>query len=290
MPVAHKNNILKVRTSKQRVRIHYLISGLLLIFSCLFLINCAPKIVRVPIPQEDILGANEAANEGDIAFDRKDIYAALIKYLEATRLNPYSEYLYNRLGIAYSQLKFYTEASQAFRRASQLNPKYPYPYNNQGTVLFAQQFYKRAEKQFKKAIALKGNEPSFHMNLGSLYLEMKKRDKALAEWRKSLELDPEIFSRRSAASLSSSGSSSKEKNYFLARLFALNGNLDSVIEQLKLAIANGFTDIEAINKEPDFDPIRKDERFIEFLKNAELLIKLQSNVGRPATQPKPQIK
>jgi len=290
MRVAHKNNFLKVRASKQRVRLRYLTAGLLLIFSCMFLVNCAPKIVRVPVSQADILRANEVANEGDIAFDRKDIYAALIKYLEAARLNPYSEYLYNRLGIAYSQLKFYTEASQAFRRASQLNPKYPYPYNNQGTVLFAQQFYKRAEKQFKKAIALKANEASFHMNLGSLYLEKKQRDKALAEWRKSLELDPQIFSRRSAASLSSSGSSLKERNYFLARLFALNGNVDSVIENLKLAITNGFTDIEAINKERDFDPIRKDERFIEFLKNAELLIKLQSNVGLPATPPNPSIK
>jgi len=290
MLVAHKNSLLKVRASKQRFRLRYLAAGLLLIFSCVFLINCAPKIVRVPVSQEDILRANEVANEGDAAFDRKDFYAALIKYLEAARLNPNSEYLYNHLGIAYSQLKFYAEASQAFRRANQLNPKYPYPYNNQGTVLFAQQFYKRAEKQFKKAIALKANEASFHMNLGSLYLEKKQRDKALAEWRKSLELDPLIFSRRSAASLSSSGSSLKERNYFLARLFALNGNVDSVIENLKLAITNGFTDIEALNKERDFDPIRKDERFIEFLKNAELLIKLQSNVGLPATPPNPSIK
>ncbi|MBN1567722.1 MAG: hypothetical protein JXA73_07730 [Acidobacteria bacterium] len=222
------------------------------------------------------------ANEGDIAFDRKDIYAALIKYLEAARLNRYSEYLYNRPGIAYSQLKFYTEASQ-------LNPKYPYPYNNQGTVLFEQQFYKRAEKQFKKVIALKANEASFHMNLGSLYLERKKYDKAMAEWRKSLALDANIFSRRSAASLSSSSGSVKERNYYLARLFALTGNVDVAIDNLKLAITNGFTDLDAIARDREFDPVRNDERFIEFLKNAELLIKLQSDVGLPANPLNPQI-
>jgi tetratricopeptide (TPR) repeat protein len=128
------------------------------------------------------------------------------------------------------------------------------------------------------------------MNLGSLYLEKKKRDKALAEWRKSLELDPRIFSRRSAASLSSSGSSLPERYYFLARLFALNGNMDSVIENLKLAVANGFTDIEAIKKEHDFDLIRKDERFIKFLKDASLLIRLQSNVGLPTDASGPPAK
>jgi tetratricopeptide (TPR) repeat protein len=172
----------------------------------------------------------------------------------------------------------------------EINPKYPYPYNNLGSVLFAQQYYKRAEKQFKKAIALRANEASFHMNLGSLYLENKKYDKATAEWRKSLALDPEIFSKRSAASLSSSSDSLKERNYFLARLLAHTGNAEGAIENLKLAITNGFTDIDAINKDPDFDPIRKDARFIEFLKNAALLIKLQSNVGLPANPPNPQVR
>jgi len=290
MRAAHKNSFLKVRASKQRALQSILIAAFLLILSGVFWINCAPRIVRVPVSQEDILRANELSNEADQAFDRKDTYAALIKYLEAARLNPYSEYLYNRMGIAYSQLKFYDEANQAFRRSMQLNPKYPYPYNNLGSVLFAQKNLNKAEKQFKKALALKPDEASFHMNLGSLYLEKKQYDKAMAEWRKSLALDPEIFSRRSAASLSGSSSSLKERSVFLARLFALAGNTDSAIESLKLAITNGFTDIAAISKDRDFDPIRNDERFIEFLKNADLLIKLQSNVGLPATQPTPQIK
>jgi len=278
-----------MRASKQGALLHTLTTALLFVLSGVFWVNCAPKIVRVPVPPENIVRANELANEGDLAFDRKEVYAALIKYLEAAKLNPYSEYLYNRMGIAYSQLKYYSEASQAFRRAMEINPKYPYPYNNLGSVLFAQQYYKRAEKQFKKAIALKANEASFHMNLGSLYLERKKYDKAMAEWRKSLALDPGIFSRRSAASLSSSSGSLKERTYFLARLFALTGNVEGTIDNLKLAITNGFTDLEAIAKDREFDPVRNDERFVEFMKNAALLIKLQSDVGLPANPPNPQI-
>ncbi|MDM7994315.1 MAG: tetratricopeptide repeat protein [Acidobacteriota bacterium] len=283
--VAQRYNFLKARALEKRARTQILLAGLFFIILGLFWAGCAPKVVRVPVPPEDIVRANQAANEGDSAFERKEIYAALIKYLEAVRLNPNSEYLYNRLGIAYSQLKFYSEATSAFRRSIALNPKYPYPYNNLGSIYFAQQSYRKSEKYFKKAISVKQDEASFHMNLGSIYLERKKPEKALEEWRKSLALDPEIFNRRSAASLSSSSNSLMDRYYFLARLFARNGNAESAIENLKLAITNGFTDISMLEKERDFDPLREDERFLEFLKNAALLIKLQSDTGLPKSQP-----
>ncbi len=257
---------------------------MLFILGIILGICCAAKAPRVTVTPEDIARANEALNEGDIAFSRKDYYAALIKYLESVRANPNSDFAYNRLGIAYSQLKFYSEATSAFQRCIKLNSKYAYAYNNIGSVYFAQRNLRKAEKYFKKAVSLKDDEASFHMNLGSLYLERKKKDKAMAEWQKSLALDPDIFNKRSAASLSSSGSSSMDRYYFLARLFAASGNAESSIENLKLAITHGFTDVEAINKERDFEPVRKDERFIEFLKNAALLIKLQQKVGLPASE------
>jgi tetratricopeptide (TPR) repeat protein len=288
---AYGYKVLTTPASKNKFLAYILSKGLLLIIvAAICFTGCAPKIVRVPVPAEDVVRANQAANEGDLAYDRKEIYGALIKYLESMRLNPNSEYLFNRMGIAYSQLKFYGEAIEAFRRAIALNPKYPYPYNNIGSVYFAQKSYRKSEKYFKKAILLKADEASFHMNLGSLYLEKKQRDKAMAEWRQSLALDPNIFSKRSAASLSSSGSSLSERNMFLARLFALNGNVEITIENLKLAIANGFTDLDEIKRDKDFDTIRNDERFIEFLKNAALLIKLQKESGLPENRAKDFVK
>lgn len=106
MRVARKNSIPKVAPSGHHTSLPALAAVLWLILTGIFGISCSPKIIRVPVSPEDIMRANELANEGDLAFERKDIYAALIKYLEAARLNPYSEYLYNRLGISYSQLKF----------------------------------------------------------------------------------------------------------------------------------------------------------------------------------------
>jgi tetratricopeptide (TPR) repeat protein len=281
MLVPHKNAFFKARASGKRPFLRIYSLGLLFLAG-ISGTGCPSKTVRVRVSQEDVAQSNQFLNEGDIAFSRKDYYAALIKYLEAVRINPNSDYLYNRLGIAYSQLKFYGEASVAFRRSISLNSKYAFAYNNLGSVYFAQRNLKKAEEYYRKSISLKEDEASFHMNLGSLYLEMKKKEKAMAEWHISLALDPGIFSRRSTASLSSYGSSLMERCYLLGRLFAASGNAESAIENLKLAITHGFTDIELINKQPDFDPIRKDERFIEFLQNAALLIKLQSKVGLPA--------
>ncbi len=238
--------------------------------------SCGPeRIVRVPVPQENVIKANESAREADISFARRDFYAALIKYLEASRLNPNSEYIQNKLGIAYSQLKYYTESTGAFQRSIGLNPKYAYSYNNLGTVLFAVGDRKSAERYFRKAIALAPETASFHLNLGNLYFEDHKLKKGMAELRKALTLDPAILGKSESISLTAGGAqrSPTEKAYFMARLFASMGDAERAVESLEQAMNAGFTDVEAIRKEPDFDPIREDQRFVAFMKNAALLTK-----------------
>jgi tetratricopeptide (TPR) repeat protein len=219
--------------------------------------------------------ANQSAHEGDLAFSRKDHYAALIKYLEASRLNPNSEYISNRLGIAYSQLKLYSEATAAFRRSSGLNSKYPYPYNNMGTVYFATNDKKKAEKGFKKAISLNDKVASFHVNLGTLYFEQKRFEKGMAELRKGLSIDPAVLSRSESITLAAASENvgNPEKSYFMARLFASMGNVERAVENLQLAVNAGFTNFEAIRSERDFDPIRQDERFLKFMKQVDILLK-----------------
>jgi tetratricopeptide (TPR) repeat protein len=253
---------------------------MLLLIVCLVAPGCR-KEVRINVTDQDMLRANEASQEGDIAFNRKDYYAALIKYLESVRLNPNNEYVYNRLGIAYSQLKYYEQAGAAFTRSIELNPKYPYSYNNLGSVFFAQKNLKKAEKFFRKALAMKGDEASFHMNMGSLHLEKKRHDKAMEEWRKGLALDPNILSKNTSISLIGGSTSTKERHYFMARLAASAGDVEVAIENLKKAITDGFDDVDLIRTEPDFDKIRTDKRFVEFFDNISLLIKLRNKVGLP---------
>jgi tetratricopeptide (TPR) repeat protein len=270
----------RVRTNENLPRHKTLIAGLLFLACCIVSSGCH-KTVKITLTPEDVQRASASSQEGDIAFGRKDHYAALIKYLESARLNPNNELIYNKLGIAYSQLKYYEQAIDAFLRSIEINRKYSYSYNNLGSVYFAQKSLKRAEKYFKKALTLKNDEASFHMNMGSLHLERKRRDKAMAEWRKGLALDPNILTKSSSVSLVGASSSSMERRYFMARLLASSGEVEMAIESLKQAITEGFSDIDLIRKEPDFDRIRNDKRFVDFVENAGLLIKLRSKVGLP---------
>ena len=151
MKVAYEGTTPETRTSKQHPHRKIFTTGLFLVFIFVFSIDCFPKEVRVAVSPENILKANEAATEGETAFERKDFYAALIKYLEAYRLNPNSEYLCNRLGIAYSQLNLYGEAIQAFRRAIALNKKYAYPYNNLGIRLFRSEKLQASREIFQES-------------------------------------------------------------------------------------------------------------------------------------------
>jgi tetratricopeptide (TPR) repeat protein len=237
--------------------------------------GCRPAVVRVPVSPEDLKRANTAITEGDIAYARRDYYAALIKYLEAGRLNPNSEYAYNKIGITYSHLKFYPEAIAAYTRSIDLNPKYPYSYNNLGSVYFASGDKKKAEKYLRKAIGMKEDEPSFHVNLGVLLMENKKYEKGLQELRRAVSIDPEIFKRPDLDSLAAASSqmNSTERSYAMARFYAAMGNADLAVENLQQALSYGFTNLEAIRTEHDFDPIRQNDKFIAFMKYAAQLIK-----------------
>ena len=244
-----------------------------LLLAAIVPVACRPPVVRLPVPAEKILSANEAARDADIAFARRDFYAALIKYLEATRSNPNSEYIYNKLGITYSQLQYYPEATSAFERAIELNPKYAYPYNNLGSVYFANSDKNKAERFFKKAISLNPNVASFHVNLGTLYFEKRKMDRGMEEWRKGMAIDGAILGKTEGISLVAAGSkrSSTDKSYFMARLFASMGDAERAVDNLQQALNAGFTNIDAIKKEPDFDQIRENQKFQSFMRSAALL-------------------
>ena len=248
----------------------FLLKVFLLIVTGIAAIGCGPRIVRVPVSQEDLIKAQKYVQEGNVAYKNKDFYAALIKYLMARDLNPNSEFINNYIGISYLNLKFYDKAIEAFQRSIALNSKYASFINNLGSAYFANHNYKKAEKYFKKAIKMKKDEASFHLNLGTLYFETKKPDKAMKAWRQSLSLDPEILTKADPVSVSISGENIalKDRYYFMARVFADAGNIPKVIENLENALMNGFSDIEQIRNSPEFDPIRNDERFVKFMEDA----------------------
>ena len=250
-------------------------AAVFLLAALIALAGCGPRIARVEVSDEDMIKSNRLAQEGNTAYIDGDYYAALIKYLMAGELNPNSEYISNRTGMAYLRLEYYDEAIAVLKRSIALNSKYPYSVNNLGSAYFANGNLKKAEKYFKKAIKMKADEASFHLNLGTVYFEKNLPEKAIEAWRKSLDLDPEILSRDNSISVAIDNGdiSRRERLYYIARIYAVAGNIPKVIESLENALMNGFSDIERIRNSPEFDPIREDERFVKFMESASLWAK-----------------
>jgi len=248
---------------------------ILVLAACFLIVGCGPRIVRVPVSDEDLIEANHLVQEGNEAYREGDFYPALIKYLAAAELNPNSEFICNRLGMAYLQLEYPEEAITAFKRSTALNSKYPYAVNNLGSAYFAAGSIKKAEKYFKKAIRMKKDEATFYLNLGTLYFEKKKPEKAYEAWRQSLSLDRDILYKNNSISVAIKGGgvSPEERDYFMARIYAAAGDVPRTIESLENALMNGFSDIERIETNPEFDPIRKDERFVKFMESAAVWAK-----------------
>ncbi|MBN2244163.1 MAG: tetratricopeptide repeat protein [Acidobacteria bacterium] len=242
------------------------------LIACMAAAGCSPRIVRVPVSGEDMVRANHLVREGNGAYSDGDYYYALIRYLKAAELNPNSDYISNRLGMAYLQLDYYDRAIAAFERSIALNSKYAFSVNNLGSAHFAGGNFKKAEKFFKKAIKMKNDEASFHLNLGTVYFEKKKPEKALEEWQRGLALDPDILSRDDSITVAIAGGGipPKDRNYFMARIYAAAGDIPRTIESLKNALMNGFHDIERIENSPEFDSIRGDARFVEFMEDASV--------------------
>lgn len=217
--------------------------------------------------------ANQRLGEGDILMARKEHYPALMKYLEASRLNPDSEIIFNKLGIVYSQLALNKEAVQALNRAITINKRYSYAYNNLGSVYFATRELGKAEKNFKKAIRLNSRIASFHYNLGAVYFEKKKFKNGEQEYRKALELDRGIFSREDTINLKAPAESLKnpERFYYLARIYAFLNNVDKTIECLKSASDLHYKVVENVDKDVAFDTLRNDKRFVDFIEDLRLL-------------------
>jgi tetratricopeptide (TPR) repeat protein len=252
----------------------------LFIVAMIFFAGCRPKTVRVTVADPDFKRAIEAAQEGDIAYSRKDNYAALIKYLESVRLNPSNENVLNRLGMVYMQLNLYDAAHKVLQSAVELNPKLSFAWHNLGSICFLKGNLKKAERYYKKAISLKQDEATFHMNLASLYVERKKFDDVKIEWSKALALDPGALNKNNTVSLRAGGRTHPTQRYYYAAcFFASRGDVELAIENLKLAFSNGFSDIRAIEKQPDYNPIRQDQHFVEFIKELSLQIRLRDKMG-----------
>ena len=192
---------------------------------------------------------------------------ALLKYLEASRLNPYHEVIFNKLAMAYSSLRQFRQAEEAVKRAIRLEPEYPYAHNTRGIIFLATRFDRQAIRSFKEAIKLKPEEASFYLNLGHAYVRDNEYQEGLRTYQKALEIDPEIFQRTDIIELSYEfeDAANPEKFYQMARIVTEEEDKDTSLEYLGKALSAGFSDSRRLMSDAAFEKLRQDDEFVKLI-------------------------
>ena len=225
------------------------------------------RIVKLPVPREDVLHAYRLMAEGDEMALAGQSHFALLKYLEASRLNPYHEVIFNKLAIAYSRLQQFPQAEKAAERAVRLEPRYSSAHNTRGIIHLANHFNGRAIRSFQEAIRLNPEEANFYVNLGQAYLRDEKYKESLRTYQKALELDPEILNNADVIELTPQSTEvvTGEKLYQMARIFAELGNKTSCLDYLGKAFAAGFSDGRRLMSDTAFQKFYEDTEFMDLI-------------------------
>jgi tetratricopeptide (TPR) repeat protein len=225
------------------------------------------RIVKLPVPRGDELHAYRVMAEGDEMALAGQFHFALLKYSEASRLNPYHEVIFNKLAIAYSRLQQFSQAEKAAERAIRLEPGYSSAHNTIGIVYLAKRSNKRAIRSFQEAITLEPEEANFYVNLAQAYLRDEKYEESLRTYRKALELDPEILDNPDVIELTQQPTevAVPERLYQTARVFAELGNKQSCLEYLGQALSAGFSDGRRLMSDTAFEKFYEDAEFMDLI-------------------------
>jgi len=105
-------------------------------------------------------------------------------------------FLYNLMGLIYSDLGKVDLAIKTFKDGIRVNPKFPEIYNNLGRVIFrhkSEEEFENAENFYKKSIELNSKLPEPINNLGNLYAHFNKHDEAINCYKKAITLNSKFI-------------------------------------------------------------------------------------------------
>jgi len=104
-----------------------------------------------------------------------------IELLKASLQKEPSATLYDQLGDAYTQMRDFVQAAQAYRSAVELEPDQPGHLQGLAQSLFDQGDFAGARDQYEKLIALQPNDPNSYLRLSTTYRRLNQLDKAEQE-------------------------------------------------------------------------------------------------------------
>ena len=91
-------------------------------------------------------------------------------------------------------------------------------------------------------------------------------DRAIAEYTRAIELDPDIFRRESRIGIAAQIASPEERaqfSYTLAKAYAKRGDVDGCLQCLRKAKEDGYRNLANVYRDEEFSRMRDNPRLQE---------------------------
>jgi tetratricopeptide (TPR) repeat protein len=201
-----------------------------------------------------------AEMRAEILMARKDYTEAALAYQRILEVDPKNPALLNWTGMAYQQLGEDQLAEHFYKKAVSSQKTFSRAINNLGTLEYSSGHYGKAIKYYKKAISGGHDLAPIYSNLGYAYCGIKEYPRAMDAFGKALAVDPTVFDHKSniGSILQQRSAPDPALVYFLlAKSYAKTGDIERTAHYLKLARDDGFKDILAAERDPEFAPVIK---------------------------------
>ncbi len=174
------------------------------------------------------------------------------------KVQPPTSTVWNKMGIAYQMMFNVKDATRCYNASLKLDPKNPQVLNNLATVYDSQKQYGNAERSYRKALKIEPKNAVIMRNLGSNLLAQHKYKKGAEAYRVALEINPQIMDSHSGASVQNPASVQDRGalHYYMAKGCVSAGNHECAIQNLRLALNEGFTNAKKIAGDVSFASLR----------------------------------
>ena len=142
------------------------------------------------------------------------------------------------------------------------------PSTISGTIYYAEKRYGKATSSYKRALKLAPGSASIYSNLGTAYFAEKKYKQAWEAYNTAFQLDPEVFEHRNTYGVLLQERTVEERarfHYYLAKIYAKQGQKDRALQYIRKALEEGFTDRKKMLQDPEFATLRDLPEFKELL-------------------------
>ena len=212
--------------------------------------------------------AKTAEQKGDVANARDNFDLAATYYERALQTGPPTTDLYNKLGIARLKQNNYSAARKSFQQALKLDPHNAFALNNLGALMCLEKKYRPALQYMRRALELDDANANFHVNMAEAWVGLSQIDRAMTEYARAMELDPDVFASGDAGVVAQLKTPEQvaRMDYLIAKVFAKKGNLDGALDYLRRAKENHYRQIADVYVDKEFAALWQDPRLATIVK------------------------